>query len=521
MICFDDYERMSSDVRREDLLGMINTLIENYRKKVIVIANQEEVLPDKSSENIATDKGEKYKEKVFEKTVGYTPEIADVFFQMVNEKDDEVFKKFMNETPLVRQTLNITHKANFEKTFRSLSTDLSNLRSLKYAINQFEVIFRELLTIDKAILEEKAILGNIWCFVLAIFVESRLNRISYKERMRIDNYDSSIAKAAEMMRFMKKDKDATEFTDVTDPLVYGRFFEFTYFIRHYERLHYNDNIFNFLTNGDKLDTQAIISDWKNLFYPKEYRPSMALFHRFMTDSIGFTDEEFPEKLSELLTYAEKGDFDSLRNFINAAFMLVKYREYFGKTEKQIKDAIKKGMGIHVETLPKTDTYFGPQKIRRSQDSEQSIVKDMYDYADELVRLKYEADIREDTSALEALFIENIDEFVEKVAPSQKDNNPHFHHIPFLHNFSNETVKYHLNDMTVAKARLFDEFIQQRYLDGRSNDILKDEKSFLISLKANLEEMDLTRKVLSIGYINGNLIPTINKAISALDRNIAN
>jgi Cdc6-like AAA superfamily ATPase len=77
VICFDDLDRKSDELSIQDIMGFINSLVENQGVKIIIIANAKEIEDELTS---------KIREKVVGVTLQYKPNVSDVFDQIIQER---------------------------------------------------------------------------------------------------------------------------------------------------------------------------------------------------------------------------------------------------------------------------------------------------------------------------------------------------------------------------------------------------------------------------------------------------
>ena len=143
VLVFDDLERCSLSI--VDILGCINSYCENRGFKTIIIANEERIR-NKTANNTAgktsnqEDKQLLYKEikeKIIQRTVYYKPDYAAIISNMIDEYPDN--------NPDYRNFL-LANKERISDLFVSgEKVFLNNIRSLKYAIQDFSRIF-QLLT---------------------------------------------------------------------------------------------------------------------------------------------------------------------------------------------------------------------------------------------------------------------------------------------------------------------------------------------------------------------------------------
>lgn len=90
IVCIDDFERLSDKIPVQDILGLISELKENKECSVVVIFNEDELFKDDESNqpnNNQTKSGktknkilfEKYKEKIFDFQIQFTPSAIEQF----------------------------------------------------------------------------------------------------------------------------------------------------------------------------------------------------------------------------------------------------------------------------------------------------------------------------------------------------------------------------------------------------------------------------------------------------------
>ena len=95
VLIFDDIERCS--IKLSDLLGYINHFVEHQDYKVILVANEDELVKDESYKAI--------KEKLVGKTFEITPQIDDALDSFINDTGSEQFfeahRKLIKDTPSV------------------------------------------------------------------------------------------------------------------------------------------------------------------------------------------------------------------------------------------------------------------------------------------------------------------------------------------------------------------------------------------------------------------------------------
>lgn len=118
VLCFDDLERVTSSVLLE-LLGYINTLIEQDNTKVVFICNESE---------LNNEDYRKYKEKIVRFTHTVQAEVNEMVIRFAENRQNEEYKKFLYKQS--SYIASVYKKGN-----------CNNLRTLKFNIDIFEKVF--------------------------------------------------------------------------------------------------------------------------------------------------------------------------------------------------------------------------------------------------------------------------------------------------------------------------------------------------------------------------------------------
>lgn len=121
ILVFDDLERCNMDI--SNILGYINYFVEHQGLKVIIVANEDELIKDSRYKNI--------KEKLIGITLGVSPDFNGSLNEFVNASKNLDVQEFMYKN----------HKL-IEDLYQKAEYD--NLRTLKQIILDFERIFNDL-----------------------------------------------------------------------------------------------------------------------------------------------------------------------------------------------------------------------------------------------------------------------------------------------------------------------------------------------------------------------------------------
>ena len=163
IIVFDDLERAGIQV--DNLLGCINDYCENRKFNVILVANEEQI------EN--QDKYKKIKEKIVKRTIYYKPNFEKIFSNIIQKNIyknknykiflDEHYKKIAKIFSLILEKNQIINNEDKNNKNNESRKKIQNIRSIQYAIQDFERIYIKLYSKKKEIIEQ-------WLYTYIVYV---------------------------------------------------------------------------------------------------------------------------------------------------------------------------------------------------------------------------------------------------------------------------------------------------------------------------------------------------------------
>lgn len=122
VFCFDDLERIGEDSLLFDVLGYINSMVENEGVKVVILCNEDELLKKHSSNKYSS-----YKEKLIRFTLQMSTDVEKVLLSLV-EKSETNFKEFISK-----------NKFSIVDFYKKGECD--NIRTLKFNIEVFQQLY--------------------------------------------------------------------------------------------------------------------------------------------------------------------------------------------------------------------------------------------------------------------------------------------------------------------------------------------------------------------------------------------
>jgi len=457
VLCFDDLERISGNLKIEELIGYINSLVENENIKVLIIANENK---------IPSEKYAALKEKIVGNSIEFNLNIEDAFVSLVKSKFQahQIYSSFL-----------LNKKEYILEIFSAQS---SNLRILGFAMTHFQYIYSDL---NKNIAEEPAlqvkldiIILQLLKFTLAIAIEYKQHKITFNKREGLEsNFDRTLYNhLTERNSNSSKEKEITKsFKDL--------FLEQYYPERNY---YFFNSIFNFITGGNIFNYLDLKNELKKLYHieDKKVLPQYEIFEslKYMQAFL-LNDREYKQRTYKLLGHVDKGDYDLLTymtTFYFATRFDNPYRFNLEKIEKRIINGMRSGKPNY-KYIPSLDFH-----LTIHSDSEN--INNLTRIRDEALKINSslgEKDSSEKGEELEELFYSNFSEFNYRFF----DNKNGFIYEPVLKYFNPNRFYSHFLKSTNARRWEIVNFLTGRY--RHIGPEIKLEIHFLESLNIKIEK----------------------------------
>lgn len=135
IICFDDLERMDSNIDFKDFLGFVNDLAEHQECKVVLIFNEDELfnLKSKSKEVYS-----KFKEKTIDIEITYTPTFEDNFNIACNIINHNLEDKYRNTIKNVLNELKENNIRIISKCIECINDFIQTVENIKHKIDKYD-----------------------------------------------------------------------------------------------------------------------------------------------------------------------------------------------------------------------------------------------------------------------------------------------------------------------------------------------------------------------------------------------
>ena len=506
LICFDDLERVADKFAINDILGIVNDLVENRKYKVILIANESFIGPDKLE----------FKEKVIEKTFRFLPDIVGIFSGLVDSHCDTAFSKFMSEEFVVSPiTRNDTSVENCP-----LRSSLSNIRTLKFAIEHFYPVFsyyRKEQGEDVGELDFQTIkkLRSYWVFILAVSLEYRSNRISFEDSRDIENYCTIVDLGFDLneKQSIGCAGEETEKAKKESTLAYSRQFYQRYFIELSEPPVYHHELYKNITGGVSINYEEL-DDYSSKKLGVEEKASYRLLSQFQYAYWTFTNDEISEKLQELLRFVRQGDFDDYISYVNVTIFLLKYQKLFDQEEEDIISSARQGISQYTQRI---EVSIGVKShIEMVSHHLSASVRPVCDYIINLIDKKLEDSLTAKSDEMSLLFQEDIEKLLRQILPQEYGGTPQYFDVPILKKINSGIVAKKMGDIQPKEAMCLCTLIRSRYINNPSPCKLNAELPFLESLREYIAKaINSDDKKLSTIILANDVQGELEKAINLL------
>lgn len=505
VVCLDDLERAVEKFDINDLLGVVNDLVENQHMKVIVIANKDYI--DKTSgKNGEKGLHEVFFEKVIEKTLNFAPNIIDVFAELV-KVGDEKFQTFMQQKQIedcVNPLLAASKRVRKQK---------ENIRTLKFAVCHFKVLFDDYIKKGMDVAEEKnrRMLVNQWLFVYSIALESKNGKLSIDECMGLDSYVYT-AKTEEIVLENDEENDDL-FEDgekSNEPIkenIGKRFVDDYYGNMAVEYLFYPD-LYKFVLGGINYDIDKHLEYTEEAFRRFDYKtnPAQEELGKWMKGYWIMTDEEASESLQKLFDFVKDGQLTDFVSYYNASVFLLKCYELIEKTENEVLAAFEDGLKKFAANVV-LNTYM-LSTIEVLPVAKNEPVGKVYDMIQKVITEKQKEQKNQDIDEMRRLFGSDIEGFVQLFVPKGQ-NTPQFINEAVLQLLSEEEIHEMVDKAQPGDMMNLYYMVGLRYINDLING-LTDELPFISRLKENVRDKAKDNTRLSSVIVHDQLLPKLEK-----------
>ncbi|MBK6483545.1 MAG: hypothetical protein IPG01_10525 [Chitinophagaceae bacterium] len=286
VICFDDLERINENLKIDEFIGYVNSLVENQNIKVIIVANENKI--DRTNYfNL--------KEKVVGNCIEFIQDLSSSYESLINNS----FAAYRNYMKFLTE-----NKKFILETFKQNS---SNLRTLHYALFCFHQIYSELKNSTKKTDVLKQMEGKIFHellkFTITISIEYKSGNLSSSNKKALDQSPFEFARS-----FIDRNQNSSMFDEKKQvEKSYREQFMGNFYKR--EDFHFYNSIYFFLTGGSILEIDVLINELNERFHIEQNKilPQYILLEK-LAPAFVFSqkDNEYKNNVRQMLIYCDQG-----------------------------------------------------------------------------------------------------------------------------------------------------------------------------------------------------------------------
>ena len=510
VLILDDLERSVKTIRPHLLLGVINDLVETKKYKVILIANDSYF--NKGSRSYLD-----FKEKVIERTLLFPPDIINIYKDLIHQHGT-YFERLMSKSEFIAI---IDPDDSVNTRDLDIQENLSNIRILKFALNNYAMIVEALKDTVHANLDDSDLLEyllSLWALTVGLSIEYKRNRITYLNRdafisaasiesfaIDIDDREHSLFGEP-----IQKDTEGAAMTAKKIRDIFKNYIE-----RHTLPLVTSVQVFDLVTAGINIDVEQMNQHWKEQCLQRErlkQNPALVLLNRFMMSIDSFTNENFPDSLQLLAKYTKHGDFPDDVSYINAATFLQHYADLIGKNQDEIKYIIKKGIDEHYSNIERLSTLAKSNMSIISSEIPE-ISKWVVDYIKVKIDEKTDKENDDDIREVIRQFREDLPTLARRLMPDMSSHStPEFFTYPILSKIPLDIIVDKLKNSQPSDVMAICSILNSRFVNNYTKDPFPEESSFIQNLQKGIAVRGDMR-TLTDYLISDHLQPILKKLIA--------
>ncbi|WP_010665275.1 KAP P-loop domain-containing protein [Marinilabilia salmonicolor] len=326
VICFDDLDRKSQTLDIRDIFGFINSLVENQGVKILIIANEEQLIKDEYYSS-------KLREKVIGVSVMFAPDPSKIFDQIISDRyeaRDTIYFKFLKTCKT--EIVSVVEK------------NKNNLRNLIFFLEHFRTIF---YPIEKEFQEDEQFsyykedkMLAILNFSLAVAIEYKLGLLNSTNLEAIKNANNNSLFSID---FSKLHASSVKQSDEQKEPSYIELFKEKYYSE--KEYYFFKSIFDYITGAKAFVSSDLKNELSSYFITEEGQiPKQELLLRELSyfDCLKLKNSAYRKKTFLLLSYLDNGLFQ-LNQYGTIFHFITRFDNLLNLDLENLKKRIKKGI----------------------------------------------------------------------------------------------------------------------------------------------------------------------------------
>lgn len=470
LLCFDDIDRKSDDLKIKELFGFINNLVENSNTKVIIIANEDELRKEDAEKD--SDTYSVLREKVIGVSIKFNTNVANIYSQIINSKYKDSLPDYFNYLDEHRQNI-----------ISRIEQNNKNIRNLVFFLEHFKIIFNsldEFLNTDENLNPfRKEIFELILNFTLPISIEYKMGTLKPKYFKDIKNLYvgglfnlSAFLSDGPSLKVKSKEEKIETYQEI--------------YIRKYlddniqRRKVYFESIFNYITGSSSFSIDKLIDELKSTFVlegNKVPKREKLLNDLSYWQCIDLNTNEYRRLTSEILTFVDKSEY-KLDQYPTVFHYATRFNNVLNYNLDNLKKRFKKGI------TKGTFDYKPSLHLHLHISSNTEFYEDVKEIGEYCIQTNKEIKLKSENEQVEnlfKLFQSDFKEFLEKV----NEPNTELRFKPIFAKFNFNKFWYTLKKAKNTELIEFGFDMVRRYTKSVYPE-LNPEKQFLKQLKEKLE-----------------------------------
>lgn len=461
VICFDDLERVSKDFPIENLIGYINNLTENYDLKTLIIGNTDKINKDEFNE---------IKEKLIGVEIEFDNDIKSIF-------DDIIKKKFHQDE---------SNKNAYEKFLKKekdficsfFNEDYKNIRTLLIVLESYKHIYSAIIGLNSEPLKEyrNDLIKSTLLFTTAITIEFKRGNLSKKDKEKMSNETRASLDFKTLLGGNENIQEEVKKKEKINPKKLRNEYYIGSIYRFYE------TIFDYIIGIDTFIEKKFIEEAKQkygILQNENLSECYKALNGISTDVIlKISNEEYKNRLNEVLQYVDKGEYE-LDRYVYIYNHILKYEDPLKIGEENLKKRIIAGIERGKNKLKYNHELANMSRILQFPNSMDEYAKEILQFCLTINEEKQQEIHKKESAALEKLLEQNKFKEFKKIVIENAT-------VPiFLYINSEVIFNFYKNNISLRKD--IANLIKERVVTYAPSDVLNLEKNFYTQLQQSIEE----------------------------------
>lgn len=496
VVILDDIERLDEDIKIPQVLGIINELTENLGIKVILVSNQDYLKKNRPAQL-------EFHEKVIDNVFSFSPDIKQIILVMAKSLGTNDFSDWIdNNYDLTEQVLD--RASDISPAGNKLP--FSNLRSIRYAINYFHLIFND-TNLNELQDKKNDFLRYCWYLTLALSIELK-RHISFEESIsHLSNKDFNTAATVTLddEDFENSPFLGQQLSDEELKVREKVRTDISYFIEDFKSRYFSHkkkacipfvagDLVNFISGRSPLNINALKDAYVSYIEATTFPTNLGenIINNFMHGGLyGSSDAQLKTKLITLFNETKNGNLLQPVSYVNSFIYLNYFAESLEMSQNDIYNGILEGFQIWNGKSRHKITEFQKTHFHTIKGNLSGRAIELFDYIDGTLQQDMEDNLNDEKEHILQCFKTDIRAFHDALVPMQTAGRmsstiTKVMMLPFLQAITRDDIDEKLANLAPTDISLLIEVINSRYKTFKKEDLIEAEMPFIKDFKEALE-----------------------------------